>query len=81
MFDIHAKKIAEKGFRCILPDLPGHGSLMDENLTVQSAVNHVIKVVEKETAIYQQKIKPIIIGGSLGGYLTMELIGRAPHLF
>lgn len=34
MFEVHARFMAEKGYKSILVDLPGHGTLMDQKLTI-----------------------------------------------
>ncbi len=42
MFQHHAQVLAEeRGFRCVLMDLPGHGSRMDEVLTMTSALDAI----------------------------------------
>jgi pimeloyl-ACP methyl ester carboxylesterase len=80
MFEVHAKQLAEKGFRCVLMDLPGHGSRMNEKLTLQTALETIAKTVKDHCADYKG-IKPIYVGGSLGGYIGMEAIGTYPNLF
>jgi pimeloyl-ACP methyl ester carboxylesterase len=80
MFDYHAKTLSEqKGYRCVLIDLPGHGSRMDEVLTLDSAME-VIKDAILHIAGNCGEIKPIAVGGSLGGYILMEFVGRYPDL-
>lgn len=78
MFDYHAKYFSEKkGFRCVLIDLPGHGSRIDEELTFDSAIAAVQHAVTDLAGNYGES-KPIVVGGSLGGYILMEYVGRFP---
>jgi pimeloyl-ACP methyl ester carboxylesterase len=80
MFEIHAKRLAQKGFRCVLLDLPGHGARMNEKLTLQTAIETILQVTKEYCADYNG-IKPVYVGGSLGGYIGMELLGQHPQLF
>jgi pimeloyl-ACP methyl ester carboxylesterase len=71
LFLPHAKELAKKGFKSILIDLPAHGARFKEDLTIETCVE-VIK-----EAIGMCRTKDFtIIGGSLGGYIIMEFIGR-----
>jgi pimeloyl-ACP methyl ester carboxylesterase len=80
MFDYHAKFLSEKrGYRCVLMDLPGHGSRMDDLLTLETAligINDGAKIAGSFG-----DIRPIAVGGSLGGYLLMEYVGTYPDVF
>lgn len=80
MFALHARVFAKRGFRCVLLDLPGHGALMDEPLSLESAINRIVEVTEEYTSEYKGQ-KPIYVGGSLGGYIGMELLGQFPQIF
>ncbi|KAJ2986939.1 hypothetical protein HDV02_006434 [Globomyces sp. JEL0801] len=79
MFSIHARKLSSK-YRCILMDLPGHGSLMDTPLSLESAINTILSVTKEYASDYNGK-KPIYVGASLGGYIGMELLGSHPDVF
>lgn len=79
MFRQHAQAMVSKGFRCILLDLPGHGARMDEPLTLQSSIETIAQTIHNHTAPFNT-IKPIYIGGSLGGYIGMEFLGLYPDL-
>lgn len=79
MFNSHASRLAEKGYRCILLDLPGHGGSFQEELTLETALIRISQALELYTKPFRG-VGPVVIGGSLGGYLTMELIGRSPGL-
>ena len=74
MFEPHAKFLAGKGFRSILIDLPGHGTLMDETLSLQNCKDTVHKI-RKEYCTEP----PIIIGGSFGGAIIMEMMNDYPE--
>eukprot|EP01125_Pyxidicula_operculata_P015385 TRINITY_DN5213_c0_g1_i2.p1 TRINITY_DN5213_c0_g1~~TRINITY_DN5213_c0_g1_i2.p1 ORF type:complete len:280 (-),score=23.84 TRINITY_DN5213_c0_g1_i2:221-1060(-) len=66
-----------KHFKCYSIDLPGHGSLMEKQLSMDIACDYISAFIEKN--IIDKKV--IYVGASLGGYIGMELIGRYPHLF
>eukprot|EP00930_Biecheleria_cincta_P039553 TRINITY_DN27183_c0_g2_i1.p1 TRINITY_DN27183_c0_g2~~TRINITY_DN27183_c0_g2_i1.p1 ORF type:complete len:320 (-),score=42.73 TRINITY_DN27183_c0_g2_i1:39-998(-) len=79
MFAAHARALASLGFRCVLLDLPGHASRIDEPLSMDSACACVKAVHE----IYfgSSALKCLYVGGSLGAYIGMEFLGRHPSLF
>jgi pimeloyl-ACP methyl ester carboxylesterase len=77
MFLPHARDLVEKGpYQCILLDLPGHGVKMDDPLSLQSAMDWIIEVAKKHAGP-----NAVYVGGSLGGYIGMELLGRYPTQF
>lgn len=80
MFAVHARALAEKGFRCVLLDLPGHGALVNEPLSLDSAIERIIQVTRQHIPS-STSAKPIYIGASLGGYIGMEFLGRHPDVF
>jgi pimeloyl-ACP methyl ester carboxylesterase len=80
MFACHARELAARGFRCVLLDLPAHGALLDTSLTIESACER-IAAVTREHAPPHRGFRPVYVGGSLGGFLGMELLGREPELF
>jgi pimeloyl-ACP methyl ester carboxylesterase len=78
MFDYHAKHFSEKkGYRCVLIDMPGHGSRIDEKLTFDTAIAAIHEAVTDLAGNFGDT-KPIVVGGSLGGYILMEYVGRFP---
>lgn len=79
MFRDHAKAMAAKGMRCVLLDLPGHGSRLGQPLTTATAIQTIADTINKH-APPCRGVKPIYIGGSLGGYLGMEFLGQHPDL-
>ena len=80
MFTPHARELALLGFRCILVDLPAHGARVREPITIDTACAVIADAVAKYAAPYQG-VRPIVVGGSLGGYLAMEFCGRHPDVF
>jgi pimeloyl-ACP methyl ester carboxylesterase len=79
-FEYHAKKLSElTNYRCVLVDLPGHGSRINEILTLESAFEVIKYALLTLTADYKG-VKPIAVGGSLGGYLVMEFNALYPNL-
>lgn len=72
-----AAQVASLGdeFRCVAPDLPGHGSAHEIPFTVASATDHVLAVIERESPD-----RPVILVGlSLGGYVAMAVAARRPE--
>ena len=80
MFMLHARRLAERGHRCVLIDLPGHGARMDEPLSLGAAVSVVVEATLEHVPA-KDGCKPILMGGSLGGYVSMEVLGSHPGLF
>lgn len=65
-----------KSYKCIVIDLPGFGlSPLPGNLTIKYMADGVYRIIE------ELKIdKPIVIGHSMGGYITLDLVGNHPDL-
>jgi pimeloyl-ACP methyl ester carboxylesterase len=77
MFLHHARKLVEMGpYKCILLDLPGHGTRMDDELSLDSAISTVLSVAREHAGP-----NALYVGGSLGSYIGMELLGRHPSEF
>ena len=73
MFRPHARVMAEKyGYRCILMDLPGHGTLVETPLSPDSSADAVFNVLSENNLKPEDKI--IYIGGSLGAYLGFHIL-------
>ena len=62
------------GYRCVLLDLPGHGTQMDVVLTLESAIEYIVRVTEKYCPPSPHGQKPIYIGGSLGTMIRRRMI-------
>ncbi|MFM9944901.1 MAG: alpha/beta fold hydrolase [Bacteroidia bacterium] len=63
-------------YQCICIDLPGFGkSPLPSNLTIKYMADAVNRVIEE-----LKIIKPIVIGHSMGGYVTLELARQHPLL-
>ena len=76
MFRALALRLAAAGFRCLLPDLPGHGARYKMNFSPDLVAATLKKDIETHCAGQ----RPLYVGGSLGAYYGMELVGREPHL-
>jgi pimeloyl-ACP methyl ester carboxylesterase len=60
-------------FRCISVDQPGHGSLRGRSFTLDVAVANVVEAIDREAGG-----RAVLIGLSLGGYVSMTVAGRYP---
>ncbi len=71
-----ATQVAALGgeFRCLAPDLPGHGSAAAEAFTVDGAARSVAGLIERETG----GGRAILVGLSLGGYVAMAVAAGWP---
>lgn len=75
MFRPHAQELVKRGYRCVLMDLPGHGTLVDSPLTLDSCVEATAKVYKAcglapETTLY--------VGASLGAYIGFYILDKLP---
>lgn len=76
MFSKHAEIMVEKySHTCILLDLPGHGSLVDKPLTLDSATEAVQRVMETLKDTIKGK-SVIYVGGSLGAYIGFYILQK-----
>eukprot|EP00759_Apiculatamorpha_spiralis_P014410 PhF_6_TR21057/c0_g1_i1/m.30319 len=80
MFQPHAQHFASLGYRCVLLDLPGHGSQLAQPFTIATSIDTIQRVVDEYAAPFNG-VKPVYLGGSMGGYLGMEFIGARPDVF
>ena len=68
--------MVSKHYQCILIDLPGFGkSPLPANLSIKYMANAVQRVIEEINIS-----KPIIIGHSMGGYVSLEFANHYPDL-
>jgi len=78
---VAAALVARAAVRAVLVDLPGHGARMDEPLSMASAVASVRAQAAEFAPPTARGAKPVYVGGSLGGYIGMEVLGAAPDAF
>ena len=65
-----------KQYQCVVIDLPGFGkSPLPANLSIKYMANAVHRVIEEINIA-----KPIVIGHSMGGYVSLELAAHYPDL-
>ena len=62
------------GYRCVSVDLPGHGSLAHEPFTLEGAMSVVTDTIDRAASG-----RAILVGLSLGGYVSMAVAGRSPE--
>ena len=60
-------------YRAIVPDLPGHGSLIDDRFRLEDGVTLASRVIDEHAGG-----RAIVGGSSLGGYVGITLADRAP---
>ena len=70
-----ASQIAALGgeFRCVAPDLPGHGSAADTPFSLDAAAESVRRTIDDLGG------RAVLVGLSLGGYVAMEVAARWPE--
>ncbi len=71
-----ATQVAALGgeFRCLAPDLPGHGAAEADPFTLDAAARGVAALIERET----EGGRAILVGLSLGGYVAMAVAAGWP---
>ena len=62
-------------YRCLAPDLPGHGSAAGETFAVEDAAERVAGLIEREAG----GGRAILVGLSLGAYVAMAVAARWPE--
>lgn len=78
MYRPHARELAKKGYRCILPDLPGHGTMVETSLSLDSCVESIQKLLKDENC---EPSKTIYVGNSLGAYIGFYLLDKLGDSF
>lgn len=64
-------------YRCILPELPEHGTRPSaEAFTIQSAAQSILQVIEERAP----GTKVHVFGLSVGGQIVVEMLSRAPEM-
>jgi pimeloyl-ACP methyl ester carboxylesterase len=83
MFKAHATEMNQRfGHACILMDLPGHASLVDTPLTLETCSNALHKVLTAcNITSDTTKKKVIYVGGSLGAYVGFYLLDKHKTIF
>ena len=61
-------------YRCLTPDLPGHGVAADDAFTLAGAAEAVARTIEAEGGG-----RAILVGLSLGGYVAIDVAARWPE--
>ena len=63
-------------YRCLMPDLPGHGQSASEPWTsIDDTADKVARLIEQRTPLGRAHV----VGLSLGGFVTTRLLLRAPQ--
>lgn len=76
MWDPHARRLTPR-FRVTAPDLPAHGSQRDRPFSLEEAVERVGLAVD-EAALATGR-RPLVAGGSLGGYVALAYGAAHPE--
>lgn len=69
------KPALQDRYRMILPDLPGHGALGRTPFRLDSAVEMVRELIQRESGPYE---RVVLVGISLGGYVATMAARRFP---
>jgi pimeloyl-ACP methyl ester carboxylesterase len=74
----YAELLAAKGYSSILVDLPGHGSLVEQVLSLDECVKVVTNI------LYENKLskeQTVYVGGSLGAYIGFYVLEKLKDRF
>ncbi len=72
--------LAGAGIPAVAVDLPGHGERMGATFTIDAAVDAVAEGVAEARVAGGAPGPVILVGLSLGGFVSMETVGRDPGL-
>lgn len=83
LFRPHASALARMGYTSILLDLPGHGTQVNERVTLESCVGTVRHILNRRCGKVKEG-KPsriIYVGASLGAYIGFYILGQLNNRF
>ncbi|QCR54279.1 alpha/beta hydrolase [Brachybacterium sp. SGAir0954] len=72
MWKGQTRRLRERGYTVIAPDLPGHGRRRGEPFTLEAA----LATIDEAVAACEEP--PLLVGLSLGGFLTLHWAGTHP---
>jgi len=72
MWKGQVRRLRQHGFEVLAPDLPGHGRRRDEPFTLEGSLATI------DEAVGACAQPPLLVGLSLGGYLTLHWAGTHP---
>lgn len=78
MFRAYAKVFAEKGYRSVLLDMPGHGSLVETPLTLENCAKTVQDILDRE---HLDMKNTVYVGASLGAYTGFYVLEKLKDRF
>lgn len=76
-FFVHQKPLARKGFRLVLPDLPGHGPNAEPDRTL--AIHDLSAALAADMAA-RAPDRPVLVGWSMGAAVALDYLARADAL-
>lgn len=73
MWQGQVRRLREHGYRVIAPDLPGHGLRRGETFSLHGA----LETIDEAVAACDEP--PLLVGLSLGGYMTLHWAAQNPQ--
>ena len=80
MWRQQVEALVAAGIPSVTVDLPGHGARIGQSFTADAAVAAIVDGVAEARAIDAQAGPVVLVGLSLGGFMSMETVGRHPDL-
>ncbi len=79
MWSPQIRLLEEQGFRCIVPDLRGHGESEDprDSTGIEAHLEDILETLEYHAV----RFPAIFAGHSLGSIISLELAAKRPELF
>ena len=82
LYKPYGERLIDMGYRCILLDLPGHGTMVNTPLSLDSCVSTISKVLrECNIKPEDEQEKVIYIGCSLGAYTGFYTLSKLHDYF